>query len=222
MKLSVIIPTLNEASGIVSTLMPLQSWREQGHEIIIADGGSQDKTLSLAQPLSDNIINAPKGRAQQMNAGAANASGDVLLFLHADTRLPDNAPELISNALHNTQWGRFDVTLSGHHFMFRIVEFMMNTRSRLTGIATGDQAIFIKRDLFEKEHGFANIPLMEDIEISKRLKKIFRPACIKERLVTSSRRWEQYGIAKTILLMWRLRLAYFFGTPPDKLAKRYR
>ncbi len=221
LKLSVVIPTLNEADNIEATLLPLQSLRQQGHEVIVADGGSHDQTTTLTSPLTDQLINTPKGRARQMNNGARQASGDTLLFLHADTTLPTNAIELISEALVSKPWGRFDVRLSGQQALLRIVEFMMNWRSRLSGVATGDQAIFIRRELFSKLGGFADIPLMEDINLSKRLKYYSRPACINTPVTTSSRRWEEHGILNTILLMWRLRLAYFFGATPEQLSKRY-
>jgi len=219
--ISIIVPTFNEADNIVATLLPLQALRQQGHEIIVADGGSDDATIELARPLADQIINAARGRARQMNAGAQQASGDVLLFLHADTLLPNNAVELIQHCLQTKQWGRFDVHLTGRQALLRVVEFMMNWRSRLSGIATGDQAIFVKRALFDDIGGYADIPLMEDIDLSKRLKHQGHPACIKTPLTTSSRRWEQHGIFKTILLMWRLRLAYFFGAKPEQLARLY-
>jgi len=219
---SIIVPTFNEADNIVATLQPLQSLRQQGHEIIVADGGSDDATIELTSPLVDHLINAPKGRARQMNCGAQQASGDVFLFLHADSQLPGNAIELIQRDLQTRQWGRFDVRLSGKQPFLRVVESMMNWRSRLSGIATGDQAIFVKRTLFENIGGYADIPLMEDVDISKRLKHHSQPACIKARLTTSSRRWEKFGIFKTIMLMWRLRLAYFFGTKPEQLARLYR
>ena len=220
-KLSIIIPTLNEAGGIEHTLRPLQTWRQQGHEVIVADGGSVDQTITLATPLADRVIHASKGRARQMNEGAQQASGDVLLFLHADTALPENSDELISSALTTKSWGRFDVRLSGRQWLLRVVEFMMNWRSRLSGIATGDQAIFVRRELFEQIDGYADIPLMEDIDFSKRLKQHSRPACISTPLLTSSRRWEKHGILNTIVLMWRLRLAYFFGVSPEQLSKHY-
>jgi len=219
---SIVVPTFNEADNIVATLLPLQVLRQQGHEIIVADGGSDDATIELASPLSDKIINAPRGRARQMNAGAQIANSDVLLFLHADTLLPDNAVELIQHSLQTKQWGRFDVQLSGRQPLLRVVALMMNWRSRLSGIASGDQAIFINRALFDSIGGYADIPLMEDIDISKRLKHLSHPACINARLTTSSRRWEQHGILKTIILMWRLRLAYFLGAKPEQLARLYR
>ncbi len=221
-RVSIIIPTFNEADNIVATLRPLQSLRQQGHEIIVADGGSSDETIKLARPLAEHVIDSPKGRAQQMNSGAQQASGVMLLFLHADTLLPNNAVELIQENLKTKSWGRFDVRLSGRQPFLRVVELMMNWRSRLSGIASGDQAIFVRRELFTQLGGYADIPLMEDIDISKRLKRYSRPACIKTKLTTSSRRWEEYGIIKTIILMWRLRLAYFFGTKPEQLARLYR
>ncbi len=221
MKLSVVIPTYNEADNIESTLQPLQAWRAYGHEVIIADGGSTDATISFAQPLADIVLSAPKGRARQMNHGAQHCNGDALLFLHADTQLPNNALQAIERALAHSLWGRFNVRLSGTHPMLWVIGFMMNQRSRLTGIATGDQAIFISRQTFDSINGYADIPLMEDIDISQRLKKIGRPACLQQTLITSSRRWERHGILKTVLLMWRLRLAYFLGTPAEQLVKRY-
>ncbi len=220
-KLSIIIPTLNEAAEIEETLQALQTLRQQGHQLIVTDGGSVDKTVTLATPLVDLVIHAPKGRARQMNTGVQHASGELLLFLHADTLLPLNSIDLISEAIKKKQWGRFDVQLSGRQPLLRLVEFMMNWRSRLSGIATGDQAIFVQRELFEKIGGYADIPLMEDIELSKRLKHHGRPACINTPLITSSRRWEAQGILNTILLMWRLRLAYFLGASPEQLIKRY-
>lgn len=221
MRLSIIIPTFNEASSIEHTLLSLQTLRQLGHEVIIADGGSVDQTITLAVPLVDWVIHASKGRARQMNEGAQQASGDVLLFLHADTTLPKNAAELISNTIILKPWGRFNVRLSGQQWPLRMVEFMMNWRSRLSGIATGDQAIFVQRELFGQIDGYADIPLMEDIDISKRLKHHSRPACITTALLTSSRRWENHGILNTILLMWRLRLAYFLGASPEQLVKHY-
>lgn len=221
MKLSIIIPTLNEAESIVATLMPLQLLRQQGHEVIISDGGSSDATIALSQPLVDRIINTGRGRASQMNRGALQASGEVLLFLHADTLLPDGAAQLIEEALSNKTWGRFDVRLSGAHPLLRLIEFMMNWRSRLTGICTGDQALFIRQGLFRGVGGFPEIALMEDIAISTALKPQSRPACITVPVTTSSRRWESRGILRTMVLMWRLRLAYFLGADPQRLASRY-
>lgn len=222
--LSVVIPVLNEAASIVEVLHSLSALRSGGHEVIVVDGGSRDETVALAQPLADRVIEAPSGRARQMNAGAAAAKGEIVLFLHADSLLPENADCLIIQSLgtRTLAWGRFDVRLSGGRCMFRIIETMMNWRSRLTGIATGDQGIFITRRLFEESGGFPEIPLMEDVAISRRLKTYARPICLKHRLRTSSRRWEQRGIWRTILLMWRLRLAYALGADPAALAKAYR
>ncbi len=221
--ISIIIPVLNEAAGISAALQGLQPLRQAGHEIIVADGGSQDGTAALAAPLCDQLIHAPRGRARQMNAGAAAASGAVLLFLHADTCLPPGADELINAALADSKrrWGRFDLRLSGTHPALRLIETMMNLRSRLSGIATGDQCLFAARDLFERVGGFPDIALMEDIALSRTLKQHGRPLCLRARVVSSSRRWETRGILRTILLMWRLRLAYFFGADPQSLARDY-
>ncbi|MDA1107271.1 MAG: TIGR04283 family arsenosugar biosynthesis glycosyltransferase [Proteobacteria bacterium] len=220
--LSIIIPALNEASGVAESLQHLQILRRRGHEIILADGGSQDATVTLAQPWVDRVIHSSRGRALQMNAGAQAAHGQALVFLHADTQLPPDADRLILSALEKRQWGRFDVRLSGTHPLLRIVEWMMNWRSRLTGIATGDQAIFVRRDSFQHAGGFPVIPLMEDIALSRALKRLGPPLCLRARVVTSSRRWEQRGLMRTILLMWWLRLAYALGVDPSRIAKRYR
>jgi rSAM/selenodomain-associated transferase 2 len=221
--LSIVVPTLNEALGIVSFLQPLQPLRERGVELILVDGGSRDGTVAAAAPLVNQVLSSPRGRALQMNAGAALAGGDVLLFLHADARLPDDAERFILDGLRETggRWGRFDVRLSGAAPMLRVVEWMMNRRSRLTGIATGDQGLFVERGLFDEVGGFPAIALMEDVALSAMLKRHGRPLCIAQRVVASSRRWEKHGIWVTIALMWRLRLAYFLGAEPARLAEIY-
>ena len=221
--LSIIIPVLNEAEHIVAALQALASLRERGAEIIVVDGGSADDTAALAAPLADQVLVSARGRATQMNAGAAAARGDVLLFLHADTRVPTNADRLILEGLTQSRraWGRFDVTIEGEHPMFPIIAWFMNTRSRLTGITTGDQAMFVTRAAFAAAGGFLEIALMEDIAFARRLKRVSRPLSLRARVTTSGRRWEQRGVLRTILLMWRLRLAYFFGAKPDDLARRY-
>lgn len=222
--LSIIIPTLNEAAVIVPALTGLQSVRAAGHEVIVVDGGSTDATCSLAAPFADQLLHSERGRARQMNCGAAAARGEVLIFLHADTLLPEDADRAIRAGLAQTGacWGRFDVRLSGAHPLLRGVETLMNGRSRLTGIATGDQAIFVRRDTFEQAGGFPAIPLMEDIAISRILRRYGRPLCLRERVITSSRRWERRGIVRTVLLMWWLRLAYACGADPQRLARLYR
>ncbi len=202
--------------------MPLQALRQQGHEVIISDGGSNDTTVALAQPLIDNLVTTTQCRAVQMNSGATLATGDILLFLHADTQLPDNAAALIETALQNKTWGRFDVRLSGAQPLLRVIEFMMNWRSRLTGICTGDQALFIRQGLFQAIGGFPEIVLMEDIALSRSLKPQSHPVCITTAVITSSRRWENHGIVRTMVLMWRLRLAYFCGIDPQRLAALYK
>lgn len=223
MKLSIIIPVLNEGPAIAQTLLALQPLREAGHEVIVVDGGSHDDTITVANPYADKIIQGPRGRSRQMNAGAKMAKGEILLFLHADTFLPDQADRMIIEGINGTKksWGRFDVRLSGKHPLLRIIEFLMNWRSRLTSIATGDQAIFVKRDLFDSAGGFPEIDLMEDVALSKILKTFGRPLCLRQCVTTSSRRWEENGLFRTILLMWFLRLAYFFKANPKQLARLY-
>lgn len=224
MHLSVIIPTLNEAAVIEPLLQSLQPLREAGHEVILVDGGSSDNTVDLAQSQVDRLIDGSKGRARQMNAGAREAKGEVLWFLHADSRLSSGSHELLLSRLVEQKycWGRFDITLSGRHILLRLVEFMMNWRSRLSGIATGDQGIFVLRDTFLTVGGFPDIPLMEDIAFTRRLKRLSPPICLRQRLGTSSRRWEEHGILRTVFLMWKLRLAYALGVDPVKLEKLYR
>ncbi len=221
MRLSVIVPVLDEAAGIAAALADLQPMRARGSEIIVVDGGSRDDTVRIARPLADRVIDAPRGRAAQMNAGAAAAAGDALLFLHADTRLPASADELVAGALVRRQWGRFDVRIDSEHPLLAVVAFMMNLRSRVTGIATGDQAMFATRTAFEKAGGFPAIPLMEDVALSKRLRRAGAPARLRARATTSARRWENAGVLRTIVLMWRLRLLYWFGADPARLARLY-
>jgi len=221
--LSVIIPVLNEAGEIRAALLALQALRAAGNEIIVADGGSTDATKDLARDLADAIIDSPRGRAMQMNAAARNARGDILVFLHADTVLPDAAAPMIADGLaaSGKAWGRFDARIAGASAWFPLVGFMMNWRSRITGIATGDQAIFVRRGVFEEIGGFPPLPLMEDIALCACLKRRSRPLCLRERVATSGRRWEKHGVLRTIALMWWLRLRYFLGTAPDALARSY-
>jgi rSAM/selenodomain-associated transferase 2 len=214
-----VVPVLNEALGIRAALEALAPLRARGHEVVVADGGSDDGTAELARPLCDRLVVAPRGRALQMNAGARVAEGDVLLFLHADTVLPPDASEVISQSTADHAWGRFDIEIEGAHPMLNVVAWSMNLRSRLTGIATGDQAIFVRRDAFP---GFEEIPLMEDIAFSKAMKRRGRPACLRSRARTSGRRWESRGVLRTIALMWWLRLAYALGADPARLVEKYR
>jgi rSAM/selenodomain-associated transferase 2 len=219
MSLSIIVPMLNEEAGIGATLSGL---RELGAEIIAVDGGSSDKSVEIAQALADQVVHATRGRARQMNAGAAVAQGEVLLFLHADTRLPPAVDRLIFEAIAGgADWGRFDVRISGDSIWFPVIAAFMNQRSRLTGIATGDQAIFVKRSAFEQVGGFPDLPLMEDIVISQRLKQLSHPACLHAKVTTAGRRWEKHGVLRTILTMWWLRLRFFFGADPKQLAIEY-
>ena len=225
--LSVIVPVLNEGDGLARFLSALQPIKSAGNEIIIVDGGSEDASVALLegylrQGLISSLIRSAKGRARQMNEGAKTAQGELLLFLHADTRLPQSA--LASLRIFTDQgglWGRFDVQLDNAHWSFRMISWFINQRSRLTGIATGDQGIFVRRDIFEQLGGYPEQPLMEDIELSCRLKKQGRPFCITDPVLTSARKWQQHGTLRTIWLMWRLRASYALGVAPEILVKQY-
>lgn len=220
---SIIIPVLNESKTLSTQLALLQHLREAGHEIIVIDGGSQDDSANIATPYVDQLISSECGRAKQMNKGAACAKHNYLLFLHIDTTLPEQVLQSLQKAFSNTssRWGRFDVRLSGQHILYRCIEWLMNKRSRITGIVTGDQAMFVSQQMFKEVGGFPDIPLMEDITLSRSLKKISAPICLSDIVISSSRRWQEHGIVRTIFFMWSLRLAYFFGVSPAVLAKRY-
>jgi len=222
-KLSIVMPVLDEAGLIVDALRALEPFRQRGAEVIVVDGGSRDATSHLARPHADMVIAAPRGRAAQMNAGATRACGDVLLFLHADTRLPPEADRRVLESLARSGrcWGRFDLSIMGRSRWLPIIAAAINLRSRLTGIATGDQAMFVRRDAFMAAEAFPDIPLMEDIALSRALKRVSRPLCLADRVTTSGRRWEQHGVWRTIVLMWRLRIAYYLGAKPTTLARRY-
>ena len=221
-EISIVIPTLDEAPSLAQTLIAARE--RGGGELIVADGDSRDATRDVATRLADTVIAAPRGRAAQMNAGAAVARGDVLLFLHADTQLPDGFADAVARALEDpgVVGGYFAVALDAAGWRYRLTERLISGRSRLTGVATGDQAIFVRRSVFEALGGFASLPLMEDIDLVRRLKRRGRVAALRERVVTSARRWERHGLWRTVLLMWTLRLAYYAGVSPDTLARRYR
>jgi len=221
-RLGIVVPVLDEAEALAPWLAALAPLRRRGAELVIVDGGSRDATFAIARAHADVALQAPRGRAAQMNAGAETCRADVLLFLHADTRLPENADALVLEAVaRGSGWGRFDVRIDSGRALLRLVAHAMNLRSRLTGIATGDQALFVRRDLFAAVGGFPQIALMEDIAISRALARRGPPACLRTAVVTSARRWERRGVWRTILLMWRLRAAYFLGADPARLAMRY-
>jgi rSAM/selenodomain-associated transferase 2 len=219
---SIIMPILDEGPALAGALRPLQAHRAAGHELILVDGGSRDTGPQEASGLCDRLLHAPRGRAAQMNAGAAAARHDILLFLHADTRLPANAPAHLAAALAGGHgWGRFNVRIEGRSALLPLIALMMNWRSRLTGMATGDQAIFIRRDLFTRIGGYADLPIMEDLDLSRRLRPFGPPACLSGPAVTSGRRWDRHGAWRTIFLMWRLRAAFYLGADPRHLAEKY-
>ncbi len=222
MLISIIIPVLNESTTLSQALEELMGTvgEKPGVEILVCDGGSHDGSVNLAGEYPVRVLNSDMGRARQMNEGAKHASGDWLVFLHIDTHLPDNWISLIQNCL--ASWGRFDVRLTGRHWLFRVIEKAINIRSRKTSVATGDQVLFFQRDFFAKLNGFPEIPLMEDIAITKSARKLAPPANIRQPVATSSRRWEENGIIRTVLLMWFLRFAYWLGTKPETLARLYR
>ena len=229
--LTIVVPVLNEAATLVARLRALQPLRAHGARVVVADGGSTDATLALAHQYADLALLAPRGRGAQMNAGAAasrraatdpNGTADILLFLHADTALPQRADHWIQQALQGgAVWGRFDVRIDSPRPVFRVIERLMNLRSHWSGVATGDQALFVRRAAFEAVGGFEDIALMEDIALSGALRRLSRPACLRQRVTTSARRWEQHGVWRTVLLMWRLRVAYFCGADPARLALQY-
>ncbi len=220
-QISIIIPTLNEGKNLSKLISNLAAWRQLGDEVIVVDGGSTDDTVEQAQT-ADTVIRVGRGRGIQMNKGARIGRGRILLFLHADSKVQFFAREdILSSCNKGSNWGYFGVRIDGTGLLFRIIERGMSIRSRWTGIATGDQGIFVTKDLFARAGGFKNIPLMEDIDLSERLCAQERPAVCRTVITTSARRWKKGGILRTILMMWCLRLAWFFGMSPTKLARIY-
>jgi rSAM/selenodomain-associated transferase 2 len=220
--ISIIIPTFNEGAVLAPLLQALQKARHIGGEIILSDGGSTDQTCVLALPWVDHLITGSSGRAIQMNRAAASAQGDWLWFLHADSHLVTSVQHFITYLQDSSaDWGHCHLRLDADQLIFRLIGYLMHQRSRFSQIATGDQGIFVRRVLFDQLGGYPMIPLMEDIALSKSLKRESRPACGPMHLLTSARRWQQHGILRTILLMWSLRLAYFFGVSPIRLATWY-
>ena len=222
LRLSIIIPVLNEQENLSELLPVFDDLRSAGHEVIVVDGGSTDNSKEIALKYADKCLHAPASRARQMNAGAAVASGDILFFMHADSRLEPCYMENIQSCIEQGgSWGHYKIRVDDNSLFLRTVSFFMNLRSRLTAIATGDQGIFVRRDLFEQLGGYAEIPLMEDIELSARLRRISRPVCLSQAIHTSARRWLKNGVLNTIFSMWRFRFMYWLGVPAVKLAKNY-
>ncbi|MGM8884573.1 TIGR04283 family arsenosugar biosynthesis glycosyltransferase [Psychrobacter sp. 1U2] len=230
---AIIIPILNEADNLPHLFASISALNPSPQQVVLVDGGSKDNSIIVAKDIlkalkADNkssidwqIIESKAGRAVQMNAGAALATSDILLFLHADTKLPTQAISEVITAIKNSKWGRFDVKLNSRQPTLWLVSQMINLRSRFTSIATGDQAIFITRKLFEQVGGYPKQALMEDIELCKRLKGMTKPACLKTKVITSARRWQQHGTWRTIILMWQLRFDYWRGVSADNIKQRY-
>jgi rSAM/selenodomain-associated transferase 2 len=221
--LSVIVPVLNEAANL-GALLPHLAARCPDAEVLVVDGGSHDESRAVVATVPRvRGVTADRGRARQMNAGARAATGDVLLFLHADTRLPEGAAAAIGAALADLRvvGGRFDVRFDSPRRALAVVAAFMNARSRASGICTGDQALFVRRDVFEALGGYPDIPLMEDVELTRRLKRLGRLACLRLRVTTSGRKWEREGVLRTIGLMWGLRFLYFCGVSPHRLHDWY-
>ncbi|HEV2042495.1 MAG TPA: TIGR04283 family arsenosugar biosynthesis glycosyltransferase [Casimicrobiaceae bacterium] len=223
-RLAIIVPMLNEGEYVGRLLESLTPFRERGVEVIVVDGGSEDGTPEIAASRTDRVIAAPRGRSRQMNAGASAAQASVLLFLHADSRLPEDADELVLTGLaaSGLEWGRFDVRIEGASRWLPLVAWLMNLRSRFTGIATGDQAMFVTRHAFDALGRFPDQALMEDVELSSRLLRRGRPLCLRSPVATSGRRWVSRGVWRTIVLMWWIRLLYCLGVAPDRLERLYR
>jgi len=221
MNISVIVPVLNEEKSIQATLHSLI--RLAPHEIIVVDGGSRDQTRAICGQFPIKLASADRGRARQMNSGASGASGDILLFLHADSQLPLSALRDITAVLSDSRYvaGRFDVELAGAHWMLKIIAALINCRSRATKVATGDQALFVRREVFDRMGGFPDIPLMEDIAFCRALKRIGGVACLRSRVITSARRWERDGVWRTIFKMWSLKVCYLAGVSPMRLKRFY-
>lgn len=221
-KLSIVVPMLNEAGEIAGTLNALRRGASDA-EIVVVDGGSSDASVAIARPLCDFVFVAPRGRARQMNAGARASHGDVLVFVHADTIVPSSFSADIATALSDPAvvGGRFDVQLDSRALPFRVIGALISLRSRISRTATGDQAIFVRRDVFDRLGGFPQLELCEDLEFSRRLKRAGRVACLRSRVTTSARRWNRDGVVRTVLKMWMIRAMYLIGVPPARLKRMY-
>jgi rSAM/selenodomain-associated transferase 2 len=220
--LSVVIPMLNEETQLPDLVHNLRSNLPRETEIVVVDGGSTDASVEVCRNAGLKVVTSAAGRALQMNRGAQDVRGDVILFLHADTRLPPQAFDLIQTAMEKCVWGRFDIKIEGAPQFLKVVAWLINLRSRITGIATGDQAIFVKSNVFKEMGGFPRQPLMEDVDLSAQLKKRSRPACLRTVVRTSGRRWEKHGVFRTIVLMWWLRWQHWIGVPLERIARSYK
>jgi rSAM/selenodomain-associated transferase 2 len=221
-KLSVVVPMLNEASAIANTLGAIRRGAPDA-EIVVVDGGSTDASVAAAQPLCDYVFVATRGRARQMNAGARASHGDVLVFVHADTIVPSTFAADIASALLDPAvlGGRFDVKLDATALPYRVIGAMISLRSRISRTGTGDQAIFVRRDIFDRLGGFPDLELCEDLEFTRRLKRTGRIACLRTQVTTSARRWSRDGVVRTVFRMWMIRAMYLLGVPPARLKRMY-
>lgn len=219
--LSIIIPVRNEASHLPSLLNALQKRKSENTEVIVVDGCSEDDTLNVICQRKNRILHSEPGRAQQMNTGARHAKGEYLWFLHADSKVDFDFESIIESGLKNKKWGWFNVRLSNTKIIFRVIESMMNYRSKITSVATGDQGIFIHKNIFIEQGLFPSIALMEDVKFSKKIRSSESPFISDTPLETSARRWEENGPIRTIFKMWTLRLLFFIGASPNWLNKQY-
>jgi rSAM/selenodomain-associated transferase 2 len=221
--LSIIVPVHNQARSIGAILHALKSFRDRGAEIIVVDGGSNDDTAMLARPLADQVIRSPRGLGLQMNEGAKVANGFIFLFLRPETKLPPDADTQVmyGRSRDTSVWGRFDLRLAGRHMMLPLAARYLNWRSRMSGIASGEQAIFVQREAFFRIGGFRHMPVMEDVDLCQRLKAISPPICVASRVTAPGERFDRDGMWKTLRAMWAMRMRYRMGAKPDDLAKRY-
>ncbi len=220
--IAIVIPVRNEAAMLPQALQRLKAL--QGvDEIVFVDGESSDGSAALIQAAGFICLLSTAGRAKQMNMGTAQTKSEIILYLHVDTAISSSHISDIKKTYNQAfAYGRFDVSLSNKRLTYRIISFFINLRSCLSKVATGDQGIFVRRTMFEAVGGYPEIPLMEDIALTKALRRKGKVLCLRNKLETSSRRWEQHGVMRTVWLMWKLRFLYWLGVSPEKLAGMYR